>query len=51
MRQCYHVAWNIDKKTETKNAKIAKTKNGRIMLLCQCAAYDSKNIKIYQTSS
>ena len=33
------------KNTESKNSKVAKTKNGRIMLLSKCAVCDSKNSK------
>ena len=33
------------KNTESKNPKIARTKNGRIMLLSKCAACDSKKSK------
>ena len=35
------------KDTESKNPKVARTKNGRIMLLSKCAVFDKK-IKIYQ---
>ena len=30
------------KNTESKNSKVVKTKNGRIMLLSKCAVCDSK---------
>ena len=33
------------KNTESKNPKVAKTKNGRIMLLSNCVVYDSKKSK------
>ena len=33
------------KNTESKNLKVARTKNGRIMLLSKCAVCDSKNSK------
>ena len=33
------------KNTESKNPKVARTKNGRIMLLSKCAVCDSKNSK------
>ena len=33
------------KKTESKNPKAAKTKNGRIMLLSKCTVSDSKKSK------
>ena len=33
------------KNTESKNPKIARTKNGRIMLLSKCAGCDSKTSK------
>ena len=33
------------KKTESKNPKVARTKNGRIMLLSKYAARDSKKSK------
>ena len=31
--------------TESKNPKVAKAKNGRIMLLGKCAVFDSKKLK------
>ena len=30
---------------ESKNPKVARTKNGRIMLLCKCTVYNSKKTK------
>ena len=33
------------KNTESKNSKVARTKNGRIMLLSKCAVCDSKKSK------
>ena len=33
------------KNTESKNPKVPRTKNGRIMLLSKCAVCDSKNSK------
>ena len=33
------------KNTESKNPKVASSKNGRIMLLSKCAMYDSKEWK------
>ena len=33
------------KNTESKNPKVVKTKNGRIMLLTKCAVCDSKKSK------
>ena len=34
------------KNTESKNAKVSKTKIGRIMLLSKCAVRDSKNLNL-----
>ena len=34
--------------TESKNPKVVRTKNGRIMLLSKCAVFDSNKSKIYQ---
>ena len=34
------------KDTESKNRKVAKTKNGRIMLFSKCAVCDSKKSKL-----
>ena len=31
------------KNTESKNSKVGRTKDGRIMLLSKCAVCDSKN--------
>ena len=36
---------NCRKNTETKNPKVARTKNGRIMLVSKCAVCDSKKSK------
>ena len=36
------------KNTESKNPKIARTKNGRIMILSKCAVCDSKKSKFIQ---
>ena len=33
------------KNTESKNPKVVKTKNGRIMLLSKCQVCDSKKLK------
>ena len=33
------------KNTESKNPKLVKTKNGRMMLLSKCVVCDSKNSK------
>ena len=33
------------KNTESKNPKVVKTKNRRIMLLSKCAIYNSKKLK------
>ena len=33
------------KNAENKNPKVARTKNGRIMLLSKCAVCDSKKLK------
>ena len=33
------------KNTESKNPKVARTKNGRIMLLSKCGVCDSKKLK------
>ena len=38
------------KNTESKNRKVARSKNGRIMFLSKCAVYDRKKIKLYQTA-
>ena len=34
----------MQKKTESKNPKIVKTKNGRVMLLLKCAVCDSEKL-------
>ena len=34
------------KNTESKNPKVTKTKNGRIMLLSKCEVCNSKNSKL-----
>ena len=39
------------KNTESKNRKVARTKNGRIIVLSKCAVLDSKKVKICQRAS
>ena len=36
------------KNTESKNPKVTSTKNGRIMLLSECAVRDSKKLNFFQ---
>ena len=33
------------KNTESKNQKVARTKNGRIMISSKCAVWDSRKLK------
>ena len=40
-----HYCLKCRKNTESKNPKIAKTKNGRIMLLSKCAVCDNEKSK------
>ena len=42
MKQFCHIIWCVEKNMESKNPKVARTKNGRIMLLSKCAVCDSK---------
>ena len=43
MKQCYRIKYR--KNTENKNPKVARTENGRIILLSKCAVCDSKKSK------
>ena len=36
------------KNTESKNPKVERTKNGRIMLLSEYEAFDNKNLNYYR---
>ena len=40
-----HCCLKFTKNTESKNPKVARTKNGRIMLLLKCAVCDSEKSK------
>ena len=44
-KQCYHIIWSVEKNTESKNPKVSRTKNGRIMLLSNYAVCNSKKSK------
>ena len=47
VKPCYQIAWGkTPPKKESKNAKVGRTKNGRIMLFSKCAVYDSKISKL-----
>ena len=43
MKQCYRIKYR--KNTENKDPKVARTENGRIILLSKCAVCDSKKSK------
>ena len=45
IKQCCLIVWGIEIKG-SKNSKVLRTKNGRIMLLSKCALYDSKKSKL-----
>ena len=32
MKQCYHISWSVGKNTESENAKVSRTKNGKLIL-------------------
>ena len=40
--------WKCRKNTESKNPKVVKTQNGRVMLLSKCAVSDSKKLKFIE---
>ena len=42
VKQCYPIVGSVEKNRESKNSKVVKAKNGRIMLLSKCAVCDSK---------
>ena len=43
IKQCYHIIlWSVEINTESKNSKVARTKNRRIMVLSKCAVCDNK---------
>ena len=44
IKQCYHIAWSVEKNTEGKNPKVARTKN-RIIILSKFVVCDSKILK------
>ena len=45
IKQCCFIVWSVEKNTESKNPKVVRTKNGRIMLLSKCEVCDSKKSK------
>ena len=45
MKQFYLTVWSVEKKTESKNPKAVRTKNGRITLLSKCAVCKCKKSK------
>ena len=46
--QCYCMAWSVEENTGSKNPKVARTKNGKIMLLSKCAVCGRKKVEIYK---
>ena len=45
IKQCYLISLKCRKNTESKNAKVVRTKNGRIMHLLKCLVRNSKTSK------
>ena len=45
VKQCYRIVWSI----ESKNLKVARRKNGRLMLLSKCAVGNSKKSNFIKT--
>ena len=45
VKQCYRIVWSI----ESKNLKVARRKNGRLMLLSKCAVCNSKKSNFIKT--
>ena len=41
IKRCYRIVWN-EKKTDSKNAKVARTNIGKLMILLKCALCDTK---------
>ena len=46
-----YYCWKCKKNTESKNPKVTRTKNGRIMLLSKRAVCESKNSKFVKEAS
>ena len=46
-----YYCWKCKKNTESKNPKVTRTKNGRIMLLSKRAVGESKNSKFVKEAS
>ena len=42
IKQFYHIVWSAKKRADSKNKRTVKTKNGRIILLPDCAVCNSK---------
>ena len=40
--------WKCRKNTESKNLKVVRAKNGRVMLLSKCAVCNSKKLKFFK---
>ena len=43
IKQYHCIVWSVEKNTQSINSKVARLKDGRIMLLSKCALRDSKN--------
>ena len=45
IKQWCLIVWSVEKNTGSKNPKVVRTKNGRIILLSKCEVCDSKKSK------
>ena len=49
IKLCYQIVWSVEKMQKLKIQNIARTKNGRVMLLSKCKVCDNeKKNEIYQ---
>ena len=42
IKQCYLTVWSVEKNTESKNPKVLRWKNGRIMLSSKCSVCNKR---------
>ena len=44
IKQCYLIDWSVEKNTESRNPKIVKANNGKMMLLSKWAVCGNKKL-------
>ena len=44
--QCYHIAWSVEKKADSKHPKLTRTNKGNLLILSKRGVRDTKKLRV-----